>query len=270
MRWCWQSAGASIQAVRAVDTVTHPDWRGKGIFSRLTTTLLEDVQARGISFVFNTPNASSMPGYLKMGWKIVTKLPIWVRPLKPFRMAFRVLGKRGSNTEANATNSASHQIPDEVDLMKCLENFRGEGRIHTNRTKEYFCWRYVEVPGFQYHWKHRSNGDASAMIVFRNRMRKSLQELSISELLVSSEGEKGKSLGMHLLKETLKESDADYAVAIAADNSPEQGVLRKCGFIRFRNIGPSLTVRKLNDLESEMDLLDWSNWRCSIGDLELF
>ena len=107
------------------------------------------------------------------------------------------------------------------------------------------------------------------MLVFRNRTRKGLQELSISELLLT-DGEKGKRLGIDLLKELLKESDSDYAVAIAAENSPEHRVLQKCGFFRIGSIGPSLTIRKLNDLDSKMDLLHWSNWRCSLGDLELF
>ena len=30
MRWTWRSGGRDVTAVRAVDTATHPDWRGQG------------------------------------------------------------------------------------------------------------------------------------------------------------------------------------------------------------------------------------------------
>src|SRR5688572_29913041 len=56
MRWSWLRDGVEIQAVRAVDTATHPGWQGRGIFTRLTLALVEAVKAEGVSFVFNTPN----------------------------------------------------------------------------------------------------------------------------------------------------------------------------------------------------------------------
>src|SRR5688572_20647647 len=45
MRWMWRAQGTTWPAVRAVDTATHPDWRGKGIFSRLTLALLDQMKA---------------------------------------------------------------------------------------------------------------------------------------------------------------------------------------------------------------------------------
>src|SRR5687767_10160893 len=69
MRWQWKMQGKSLEAVRAVDTATHPDYQGKGIFSKLTTTLLDVCKESQWHLVFNTPNEKSLPGYLKMGWK---------------------------------------------------------------------------------------------------------------------------------------------------------------------------------------------------------
>src|SRR5688572_23337100 len=41
MRWEWISEGQLYRAVRAVDTATHPDYQGKGIFKKLTLSLVE-------------------------------------------------------------------------------------------------------------------------------------------------------------------------------------------------------------------------------------
>ena len=69
-------------AVRAVDTATDPGWRRRGLFSELTRQLVEEVRRDGTAFVFNTPGASSRPGYLKLGWQEVGRLPLLVRPLR--------------------------------------------------------------------------------------------------------------------------------------------------------------------------------------------
>ena len=82
LRWVWCSGDRTVRAVRAVDTATLPEWRGRGIFSRLTMRLVEQMQDEGVRFIYNTPNGKSMPGYLKMGWAPVTKIPLWVRPVR--------------------------------------------------------------------------------------------------------------------------------------------------------------------------------------------
>src|SRR5690606_25693858 len=71
MRWEFDTPEGPVRAVRAVDTATHPDHQGRGIFSALTRRAVEELQNDGVGFVFNTPNDKSRPGYLKMGWREV-------------------------------------------------------------------------------------------------------------------------------------------------------------------------------------------------------
>ena len=68
-----------MRAVRAVDTATHPDFRGQGVFSALTLGALEELRSDGVAFVFNTPNERSRPGYLKMGWQPVGQVRVLAR-----------------------------------------------------------------------------------------------------------------------------------------------------------------------------------------------
>ncbi len=91
LRWNWYSENHSVRAVRAVDTATLPEWRGRGVFSRLTMRLVEQVQKEGVSFIYNTPNQKSMPGYLKMGWAPVTRIPLWIRPIGVSRLVGRAI-----------------------------------------------------------------------------------------------------------------------------------------------------------------------------------
>jgi GNAT superfamily N-acetyltransferase len=87
MRWEFLDGDRVVRAVRAVDTATHPDYQGRGIFTRLTLHALDELATEGIEFVFNTPNDQSRPGYLKMGWQVVGQLPTAVRPTRLARIA---------------------------------------------------------------------------------------------------------------------------------------------------------------------------------------
>ena len=88
MKWKWQMGTQSWTAFRAVDTATHPDYQGKGIFKKLTLQALDDIQKGGETFVFNTPNEISRPGYLKMGWKIVDTIELAVIPTPFYVFSF--------------------------------------------------------------------------------------------------------------------------------------------------------------------------------------
>ena len=56
MRWMFRRGGSNLHAVRAVDTATHPDHQGRGLFTALTRHAVEACRAEGVAFVFNTPN----------------------------------------------------------------------------------------------------------------------------------------------------------------------------------------------------------------------
>src|SRR5690606_29942836 len=58
----------SVIAIRPVDTVVDYNYRGQGLFKKLTLKGLEACKGR-YDLIFNTPNENSLPGYLKMGWE---------------------------------------------------------------------------------------------------------------------------------------------------------------------------------------------------------
>ena len=96
MRWEFLAGDRRFRAVRAVDTATHPDHQGKGIFSRLTLEALDSLRDQA-DFVFNTPNEKSLPGYLKMGWSVVGRVPIRIRVRRPIRFATRARSWRSAS-----------------------------------------------------------------------------------------------------------------------------------------------------------------------------
>jgi GNAT superfamily N-acetyltransferase len=265
--WKWKSGNVEISAARAVDTVVHPQWRGKGVFSRLTSTLLEDLGSRGVHFIFNTPNVASKKGYLKLGWQVVRRLPLLFRPLKPFRIARNFILKSSGES---VTYGNVETEPPGTDLWKNLPGCATDQdlRLHTIRNKEFMTWRYQNIPGFHYEIRYRQRENIATIGIFRQKIRKGLRELSISEFSITS-GSKDLRCAKELLDDVLKTAQGDYAVAIAAKNTPEYITLRNSGFFPLWN-GPILVVKKLREIPTGIDLMNWNHWRCSIGDLEIF
>ena len=96
LRWRFHTPeGETLRAVRAVDTATHPDHQGKGIFTKLTLGAIPDLHDEGVDLIFNTPNDKSRPGYLKMGWSQVGRVPVGVRLASPTSLSRGCTGPNG-------------------------------------------------------------------------------------------------------------------------------------------------------------------------------
>lgn len=271
LRWRWRRGRKLIDAVRAVDTATHPDWQRQGIFWQLTRASLDRLTADGCGFVFNTPNRRSGAGYRKLGWRPALKPAIYIRPLKPLRMAGAAIRGKESRPAADlAAFPAIGKLLRWAKLDSLLEEYdRDWGkRLHTARDRDYLRWRYAEIPGVDYRSLWTTASAESVAIVFRTRMRRSMREVLISEILGRGDRAVRQGLFEQMIERLRKESDIDYLVAAAPNGSPEASSLRKAGFKRAPS-GPSLMIRPLSGGLGDAELAS-DCWQLSIGDLEIF
>ncbi len=268
LRWNWRSGANTVRAVRAVDTATHPAWQGRGIFSRLTMQLVEEVRSEGVSFIYNTPNHKSMPGYVKMGWTPVARIPLWVRPLRISGLVRRALSSHAAPPPTPGECDPISKVLDDVKLPAFLADVAfGDERYHTARTLNYLRWRYNDIPGLEYYGRFETSGSEGALIIARARIRGRFREVTISELMVTPSA-RGIQLGKAALSRVARSADADYVAACAAAGTTERDVLLRSGFLPVPNLGPHFTARPLDP--AALNPARWANWRCSIGDLEVF
>lgn len=278
MRWEWRSKGETIRAVRAVDTATHPGWQGRGIFSRLTKSLVQSMTEDGVQFVFNTPNDKSRPGYLKMGWSTVGRTDLWICPLRPLRIG-RAIAKRsvGSGGELASLPMAAGSF-ETVDALcsgsECSKFFASMDSstqlpLHTLRRAEYLRWRYADIPGFRYHALFELDERDGAALIFRYKDQGSLLEMRICELFVGRT-RRSRGLARALLGRLRRESGADYMSVMASPGTGDPMLLLGSGFMPAPRVGPVLAVRPLNAASMSANPLLRSDWRLAIGDLELF
>lgn len=264
MRWNWQDNQQLFKAVRAVDTATHPKHQGKGIFKKLTLMLVEESRKDGVHFVFNTPNNSSKPGYLKMGWQVAGKLPICVKVCRPLSTLVRVAGLDRPVTTATDDSRLdyfmAHQGLAEL-LRKDAEQQRS---IHTQVTVNYLKWRYKEVAVARYFAEGlEHDGQLSAVIFYRMKTGKAGTELRITDVFMESERYRPEVA--RLMKDRINSHDANF-VTVSSDH---KWILKSNFTFSSLKVGPIVTVRDL-DRGPMNNLLEFRRWAPSLGDLELF
>jgi GNAT superfamily N-acetyltransferase len=280
MRWRFQTPrGKSVLAVRAVDTATHPDCRRQGIFSTLTRQAVADLDKEGLHLIFNTPNRdTSLPGYLKMGWQVVTNWPVYVKPLKPARVLLQMLrltpqkkaqmlfescfGERIVTWEAFEA-SQRRALPA---LISAAEESRPVKGLRTVRDLPYLHWRYGQHPHIHYGvYALEDTEGLAGFAVMRPNTRRGLQEVVLTELVLR---DADVALGRRLLKQLLREVRGDYLVTLFVSGTLEHEVVKRTGFIRVPRQGILFAVRLMNPFQQ--DPLDPANWDLCLGDLDLF
>lgn len=274
LRWTWTVNSRKIESVRAVDTATHPDFQGKGIFSKLTLRGVDELTRRGVAFVFNTPNEKSRPGYLKMGWSTVGKSTLWVAPRKLgalVRVARSRLERRqtpGAPDEEDRTEpvrSEALRMDGVARLLDAAET-RSSRRYRTALDVRYLEWRYASCPGYRYGLTVSDSGRVLA--IHRARRRAGAREVAICEL-VFDELASVREIG-GLVRRVLRASDADYGI-VAPPADPRSAIaLAIAGFVPAPRMGPVLTVRPLRLVEGVPDPMSMRSWGMTIGSLELF
>ena len=266
LRWRFRTAGGGlVQAVRAVDTATHPDAQGRGIFSRLTTTALDELRDQGVEFVFNTPNDQSRPGYLKMGWQVVGRVPVAVRPRGPRSLAAMARARVPADkwSRPSPAGQPATRVLDQADAVAALLEQLASAEpdagpavagLATDRTLEHLRWRYRFAP-LHYRAVVAPGGPSHGLAVFRVRRRGRAREATVCELLAPDAATR-----RGLLAQVAAATGADYLIAAGPSGSHDR-------MLPMPGQGPILTWRGVADDAVAPDLADW---HLSLGDVELF
>lgn len=271
LRWRFLAGDEPVEAVRAVDTATHPDHQGRGIFTTLTLAALEGLGDE-VALVFNTPNERSRPGYLKMGWSPVGTVPITVRPVHPLGLvrggvsARRGRGAPSGPPPPSPLPAAREALQDEAAVADLLARARPDGsRLVTDRSVAYLRWRYGDAPGLGYRAVTiGSGGRLAGMALGRPRRRGSLREFLIAEVITADDDAR---TARQLLRRAAR-SGCDHVVAHFPRGTrlPAAGLVT--GYLPVPRLGLNLVAKPLTpDLERALTL---RAWQLSLGDLEVF
>jgi GNAT superfamily N-acetyltransferase len=269
MRWRFRAGDQLLRAVRAVDTATHPEYQGRGIFSRLTRRAVDELR-QDVDLVFNTPNQNSLPGYLKMGWRMVGRMSVDVRVRRPIPVMreFRRLRSTAAPTRprpAVRAESAAEALSDPSVVTLLAEAGESGRLLVTPLSGEYLGWRYGNAPLLGYRAVREHIGGALAgMALFRVRPRGRLWETTVAEAVVRP----GDVRTAHrLLGRVVRAASVDHVCCrFPRVSAPARGA-RAAGFLPAPG-GPELIVNPLHEVLP--DPVELASWGLNLGDLEVF
>lgn len=191
MRWRFaDGSGTAWEAVRAVDTATHPEHQGQGWLRRLTAHGITDLEHIGIRFVFNTPNQQSGPAYIRLGWHDLKRPTVWVRPagvqsLIPMLHSRTAADLAPLECGLGMTVDEALGRPEVLALLGSLSGPRRHA-LATVRSETYVRWRYGR-PDQQYRMVSAGkHGQVDSVAVIRSRRRGPSVERSVLEVIGGS------------------------------------------------------------------------------------
>jgi len=156
----WQVDGHQFLVPCAGDLVVAPDHRDKGLFTRIMGAALEDLDRRGIPFLFNlSAGPTTFVGSLAMGWRMTESVdPVtWAGPSGIRRLAAAVVQRvtgsppalldlRSRYRRAAPPVSVTRE-PRPERMAELVARLGTTGRIRHVRDEAYFAWRYRNPRG---------------------------------------------------------------------------------------------------------------------------
>ena len=151
--WRFTFDGKVLTAFRPCDTVTVERARGRGVFRSLTLTAMEEIGDR-VDLYFNTPNTSSRPGYLKMGFVE------WVQVVQGLGI-----------TRPQSSRLSEAMVPSTP-----------RPGLLTEMSEAFLQWRYAQCPRFDYRQAGLAQAETPNGIVWRVRITRGFRLLVVSEI----------------------------------------------------------------------------------------
>lgn len=124
----------------SMTTMTHPDYNGKGIFSKLANSLYADaVKLNTLNAVWGFPNINSHAGFIKnLGWTDLPVIPNFSLPITEQRYL------KSTNSQFGITQSFTQKH--ELAYKLLSQNFA----VNVLKDSSYLNWRYINNPTNNY------------------------------------------------------------------------------------------------------------------------
>ncbi len=258
------------------DVMTHPQRRGKGIFTKLGQYATDQMRDEGLDFTSGYPiRPEVIPGHLKVGWQVVVKMPMYLRllGLRSFLPAalkwtafFVNPCIRWAQFSSNwkDSNYRCEVLSREVFLKSTaysefLQTWLAEQENALIKDLDFLAWR-TQAPQTQYHFFVLFAG--AKMVGFslaRGVALKGIASFAVLDFMVLKNHLAGaKTLHQHLKKMALERQD-DVVVCMATPTWAKKYGFKKNFYFPTPAVF-SLIIKKLKDFPESSLLFKKESW----------
>lgn len=276
--------GEDLLACQVIDVMTHPDYRGRGMLSRINEMGMEEAREQGCDFFHGFPNANSYPPYVKSyGWQVVRPLmPLQFRPLAP------LAGLMPRPLRSMRTRIRLSGLPDMDDRVRpfsrfderlegLLERFDREYPIHFKRDARTLNWRYTRVPNRTYHLLELTGEEGPAgFVALRTTVHHHLKLCVIMDLYTTVDARATAGFVETALMRMVHEHGSQLAFSMFLPHCRQYRAVRRAGFHRMPTSLNPYRVAKVGKVVGDEPPVDPEemfrarNWYVSFGDNDVF
>jgi len=281
----------------AVNVMTHPDYRGRGIFIILHKGVFERCEKGGSSFTFGFSNEYSHKNCLRrLDYREMGRFPLWVLPFDLNRIMKSSRPKRGilMRSAAFAANpfwrlgqaalnlslkDRSVQVEKVATFSEEFDRFwRKATPDDTNiliRDRAYLEWRFTNHPTRKYDvFAARSKGEMRGYLVARITDIEGIPSALLVDVLVekTTEGNRAAKSLIAAFNRLGRARGAALGLCLILKHSPLIPALRRHGYI----ICPKVFLPREFPIllhwnspgRAPADLFDLNNWYLTLGDYD--
>ena len=247
--------GETYPCALSLDTITHPVYGGRGIFTRLATSLYNRIAESGYAMVWGFPNENSHHGFVKrLTWLDIATIPMLCLRSKP---------EGHPQTEIRPLDNFDAQ----VDAL--FKQERKSWQCLTVRSARYLNWRFFRRPGRRYYAAGVYSGDRLVGYSVYKLFQSAEQKLGdIVDVFCVQDGR----TFADLLARTAQESFRLGAQAVNLwmnEHSPFYPAVQEMGFLpdaphtffAGRAFAAGLPAERL---------AEWKNWYMQMGDSDVY
>jgi GNAT acetyltransferase-like protein len=256
-----------IKAALSLNTFTHKEHRGKGMFTSLAKTCYEISEQKNVQCIIGFPNPMSYGGFIKkLGFKEMGSVPYLFKPLNYLNLAKNILLKSKSSSSILDIEFDEAQKVIEITsaqlstLEPFFEKHREEHRFQTYRSADHYQWRFFENPINTYvvFASMSSNDTIESVIVLRSISGKT-HDIQLVDFCCLTE-KAGFKIIKHLVKQT--KSKFSFARVFAQKGTEEYRVLTALGFVSKDKFSKEKTFlpfifKGLNKQDIEIPFDEW-------------
>ncbi|MCR4428219.1 MAG: GNAT family N-acetyltransferase [Caldiserica bacterium] len=282
--------GNCFQGAQSVDTMTDPNFRGKGVFGRLARLTLEEGKKRNTPLFYGFPNRNSYSAYVnKLNWIDVARVQRFIKVLdltsalkarinnpslrmvlgflgKPFLKAyFWGKGKRDPRFSLHQVDRFGESYD------RLWGELRGRFPLMVDRTSAYMNWRYLDHPSGVYRafFLRKAGNDEIFGVAVLHIVDLEYRLGSIGEFLVKDWDPEIARIFLTLLLDYFKLQGTAIVATWTLPHSPFVPVFKSLGFRLRSQHQPLIAISPDGSLEKE-EIRNPENWFISSGDYDMF
>ena len=225
---------APVNGALAVDVMTHPDFRRRKVFSRLSSLAAAKLQKDFEMILAFQIRQKVRAGMEAGGWRAAATVPIHVQPLS-LRGMVRDFGFRFAAPDPGSSPPLPRGLVRNLDddYFDDVRTLVETAQPHQPRSAAFLRWRYRANPSWKYNLLgYVDRGELQAFLVCRDAVLRGMQSLAIVD--AGFRGTSDDSL-RHLIAHVCRDARTrglSLAAAFFSVAHPACGAIKRAGFFR--------------------------------------